>query len=389
MAFQTLFYEIESGRVVNIQKNFLIRKQAQKKPYSGGLDIERVGVFYLDGDEPLEVGDVEVKKVNGWGVRLVVDKNGRYRSLERRIEKQRAKLANSDAVLFICEGGLGDHLLQAAALLDFKAVYPEKWCGLRVHPECADVLGKVEGLDWVGVAAGVGGFPKGLVTIGGACEMMADPRGRDYGKKSIYGTMLGLEKITGVAKIRPSEADYAASLVLLEEYQREWDRPLVGIQFNSASGRGKSWPLNHVRALVRKIYEFSNAEAIVFGRGWEYPKAEPLGMNFSGEKTWLETYLALIVCDVVVCIDSGVLHLCRSLGKPYLGIWGGSTPEWILGEPDRPEDLREPMECADWLCMECVKKTAPCMSGVSPDRVYGELAGILEGIETDEPRADA
>jgi heptosyltransferase-2 len=75
----------------------------------------------------------------------------------------------------------------------------------------------------------------------------------------------------------------------------------------------------------------------------------------------------------VICIDSGIMHLARSLGKSYIGLWGGSTPEYIHGEKTGPLDLRVDIECKDKLCMVCPEKHNRCMKDLKPEMVMKAL----------------
>lgn len=385
MAHQTLLYEVKTGKLLRVEPSLYINKAKDKEKYCPGHKHSEIGVYYLDGAEPVGLNDVIVRPADTFGQRLVLTKDGRPLSLERIIQKFFKICSGAAAIKFECEGGLGDHLLQAAACLEFKALYPEKWVGLAVKQQYEEILKKIEGLDLIGFGLLSTRIPPGTVTVSGRTEYMTDPRGLGYGKQSLYGSRLGLEAVQRIARIHPDPEDLASGAAYLKTYQRDPKRPLIGIQFGSASGRGKSWPLENVRGLVRLIYGETDCEAVIFGRDWEYPVDSPLGINMTGPVPWITTFQVLCLCAEVICIDSGIMHLARSLEKPYIGLWGGSTPEYIHGEKTGPFDIRVDLPCKDKLCMECPDKHVKCMRDLKPEMVMDVLIKVIKKKE----KADA
>lgn len=373
MGHQTVLYEIQTGRVLWIEPNFYIKKRADRVKYCPSFEPGQVGAFYLTGEEPLNIDDIIVDHAGTFGQRLVLTKEGKPLSLERATEAARIKLKNVATIRFDCEGGFGDHLLQAAACLEFKAAFPEKFICLAVKDQYLDVVKKIEGLDRIGFGVNLPSLPAGAAVVSGRTEYMTDPRGIGYGKQSLYGTRLGLSSVRKLARIREDPGDREKGFEILRALQWDPKRPLIGIHFASASGKGKTWPLENVLGFVRLIYGETDFEAVIFGRDWQYPEKSPLGMNLSGGATWLTNYQVLLNCSAVVCIDSGIMHLARSLGLPYIGLWGGSTPEYIHGEPTGPLDIRLDLECKDRLCMECGEGHHRCMKGIKPEMVLDLL----------------
>lgn len=373
MSHQTILYEIQSGRVLHIEPNFYIKRASDRVKYCPKHSHKEVGAFYLQGEDPVSIDDISVEASGRFGQRLVLTKDGKPLSLERATEAAARKLEHVPAVRFECEGGFGDHLLQAAACLEFKAQFPEKWIGLQSKVQYLEVIRRIEGLDLVFSGSGGKYLPAGTVAVSGRTEYMTDPRGVGFGKQSLYGSRLGLASVQRRARIIPEAKDRANGAELLETFKRDPLRPVIGIHFASASGKGKTWPLENARGLVRLIYGETDCEAVIFGRDWQYPADSPLGINLSNGTPWATNYEVLLNCAVLICIDSGMMHLARSLDKPYIGLWGGSTPEYIHGETTGPYDIRVEMDCKERLCMECPEGHNRCMKGIKPEMVMDLL----------------
>lgn len=386
MAHQALFYERASGKILAVEPNLTITKANQKERYVPGRSHKEIGVYYLDGAEVPDPSGLVLRPSGNFGAPMLVDRNGEIIGLARQIESAALSLEYALGVVYECEGGLGDNLLQAAALLEWKGRYPEKWAGLSFGAAYSGVIDRIQGLDLVAPGILSPLWPVGTKKVNGRTEYMTDPRGIGFGKVSLYGTRLGLSSVQRVAKIRPTPEDIHAGADILYAYQREKERPLIGIQFRSASGHGKSWTSEGVADLVHMIYEQTEAECIIFGRDWEYSQDQPLGINFSGPHSWAETYQAALYCDFFICVDSGFLHLARSLEKPYICLWGGSTAEYILGEKMGFYDIRLDLPCKDRLCMECAEGHQHCMRKIGADLVFEKVKGLLRPAQIIAPK---
>lgn len=384
MAHQTLLYEVATGKILKIEPNLYISKGIHKEKFCPGYKHPQIGVFYLEGREVLDPETISVKPAGAWGMRMVVDKYDTPINLLRIMQKYDQLCGEAFSIRFQCEGGLGDHLMQAAACLAYKKMFPIKWIGLSVKKDYEEVLKRVEGLDLIAASILDRSCPKGTLTISGAVEYMADPRGIGYGKQSLYGTRLGLGRVDHLARIYPDPADIDAGAEYLKFFHRDPKRPLIGLHFNSASGVAKNWPLFRVMDFAKTIYSETKYELVVFGRNWEYPKDDTLGINLTGEPDWLKVYQVILNCDYIVCIDSGILHLVRALRQPYTCLWGGSSPVYINGEALRLQDIQLDLDCKDKLCMQCPKGKAACMSGITAGMV---LEKISSGRKTKTERS--
>jgi len=377
MAYTTFLYELKSGKVLRVEKCLYISKGKDKERYCPGYRHNEIGVLYTDGIEITNTEELIIKDPNEFGKRLLYLTSGTPITIERMIKKFRKICEEAESIKYECEGGLGDHLLEAAACLQFKETYPDKWIAMDVKKQYEDLLKKIEGIDLIGAFLNQKKLPKGTITVSGRTEYMTDPRGLGYGKQSLYGIVLGLEQIKKKAKIIPSPEDLIQGEKILTKHNWNREKTPIGIQFVSASGKAKSWPLKNLEAFIKLIYKETNYEAIILGKELQYPKNSKLGINLTNGLTWLETFQVLTNCKAVVCIDSGVLHLARAMEKPYIALWGGTTPEYIIGEKTGIFDIRINIECKDKLCIECPKGTNQCMKEIKPEMVLAKLKNLI------------
>lgn len=110
-------------------------------------------------------------------------------------------------------------------------------------------------------------------------------------------------------------------------------RPLVGLIPGAARGPSKRWPAEHFAEVGRRLASERGCGIALFGGGED---AELCGqicgklgadaLNLAG-KTSLKEWVALLsCCDLVVCNDSGGMHLAAAVGTPLVAIYGLTDP---------------------------------------------------------------
>jgi len=82
-----------------------------------------------------------------------------------------------------------------------------------------------------------------------------------------------------------------------------------------------------------------------------------------------------------------VMHFARSLGVPYIALWGGTNAQVILGEDEAPHDIRLDLPCRDMICYDCQNKTNACMNKITPEQVFKHAQILLSDTPTNSPRA--
>jgi heptosyltransferase-2 len=85
-------------------------------------------------------------------------------------------------------------------------------------------------------------------------------------------------------------------------------------------------------------------------------------------------------CDLLLCNDSGPMHIAEALGVPVTALFGGSRVDWYGPRGDFHETINvEVMPCRP--CFDaCIFSSARCMEGISSDRVVTTLLGQLDRV---------
>ncbi len=83
-------------------------------------------------------------------------------------------------------------------------------------------------------------------------------------------------------------------------------------------------------------------------------------------------------CDLLVCLDSGPMHLAQTLGTPVVAMFGpGDFDLWQpLGIRDRYVFHRLP--CNPCLQLDCVRPDDSCMRKIAVNEVFDQIIGVLK-----------
>ncbi len=161
------------------------------------------------------------------------------------------------------------------------------------------------------------------------------------------------------------------------------DRPKIAIAPGSVWPT-KRWPQEYYRDLVRALkaqFSFvfigSKDERALCSRIVSEAQPEH-AVNVAGELSLLESAAAIAQCDLMVCNDSGALHLANAMQTDVFAFFGPTVKEFGF-YPFRPNDFV--FEVPDLYCRPCGKhghKKCPeghfrCMREITPSMVVQKI----------------
>ena len=165
------------------------------------------------------------------------------------------------------------------------------------------------------------------------------------------------------------------------------DGRVVAIYSGGAYGAAKQWPVEHAAALARLIVRKLDHDALVICGPQELQTARdivrlaecPRVFSLASQPVGLPaTKACLQRCRLLVSTDSGPRHVAAALGTQVMTLMGPTLPVWIENPTVRDVPVRMEMDC-----IGCGKRICPlghrrCMRDLSPERVLGEVARLVE-----------
>jgi heptosyltransferase-2 len=137
-------------------------------------------------------------------------------------------------------------------------------------------------------------------------------------------------------------------------------------------GPAKRWPVENFVSVAKYFIAKRKAKIIVLGAAVDIPFGEefvrqlPEAENRAGKTSLSQFMGALTSARLVLCNDSGAMHVASALGVPTLAVFGSTEPQLTGPMGARSRVLRHHVPCSPCFLRECPIDFA-CMKGVTPE----------------------
>jgi heptosyltransferase-2 len=174
-------------------------------------------------------------------------------------------------------------------------------------------------------------------------------------------------------RIRSSAVDQQRTLA---ELRLERPARIVAFCPGAEYGPAKRWPAAHFAALARKLAE-QGCAIWLFGSPKDHAVAEEIAQlapglcsNLCGATSLGQAVDLLAMTDLVVCNDSGLMHVAAALNRPLVTLYGSSSPGFTPPLSDRATILSLKLACSPCFKRECPLGHLDCLNKLSPDMVF-------------------
>lgn len=160
-------------------------------------------------------------------------------------------------------------------------------------------------------------------------------------------------------------------------------RKIVAICPGAEYGPAKRWPMENFLAVAKHFAARHNAKIVLLGAAGDAPIASEMAVHLAevenrvGKTTLAEFMAALANAKLVLCNDSGAMHVASVLGTPTVAIFGSTEPELTGPLGTRTRVLRHHVPCSPCFLRECPIDFA-CMRSITPERVIAEAEALLK-----------
>jgi ADP-heptose:LPS heptosyltransferase len=164
-----------------------------------------------------------------------------------------------------------------------------------------------------------------------------------------------------------------------------FDKPIVALQPGARDDIDvidKRWPARNYIKLAKKIINDLNGTVVILGSPSEAKYCESIEknignesiVNYCGKTSVLETTAVLKCCDVLICNNSGLLHIAAALGVPTISFSGGiNLSRWKPYFNDIHKIMFNNYNCNTTLCLNCSLKGEKCFNPISSEKVFSEF----------------
>lgn len=185
---------------------------------------------------------------------------------------------------------------------------------------------------------------------------------------------LHLPVIDEEVKLYTSEASIHAGTAWLKERGLDADRTICvapGAQFGGA----KRYPPESYASVLAQL-SAEDWHILLLGTAPERPIGERClaavtgkAVNAAGETRLAEALQVLAASRMLLCNDSGLMHVTAGFGKPVVAVFGATDPKRTAPSGPRAHLIYRPAACSPCLARECKVAGQPCMANVLPEEV--------------------
>jgi lipopolysaccharide heptosyltransferase II len=165
---------------------------------------------------------------------------------------------------------------------------------------------------------------------------------------------------------------------------------IIGIQpGTSPAMRWKQWPVDRYRELIASLYgERQDSLIVLFGSAGEVEMIEDLARGFgsgvvvAAGKTTVKEVAALIEkCDMLICNDSGLMHVAVAVGTPVVAIYGPTDIRRTAPIGDQHTVVRRELPCSPCFRLEGDDQVHACthhdcLMTIQPREVLQAVSGL-------------
>lgn len=171
--------------------------------------------------------------------------------------------------------------------------------------------------------------------------------------------------------------------ILRSELGIEAGRELLAIAPAAAYGGAKTWLPERFQAVIRSwLRNHADSEVLLLGSQGEREKVSavaaglPGGVhNLAGRLSLRQTIILLASCRLLICNDSGLMHIASSLGVPLLAIFGPTEHQKTSPLAGANRLLYHGADCAPCLHRDCPTDHR-CMTAVSCEEVLAAAEAL-------------
>jgi heptosyltransferase-2 len=159
-------------------------------------------------------------------------------------------------------------------------------------------------------------------------------------------------------------------------------RPVVAICPGAEYGPAKRWPVENFVAVARHFIDRLKARIVLLGAPGDAPIAEefvrqlPEAETRAGQTSLPEFMAVLGSARLVLCNDSGAMHVAAALGAPTVAVFGSTEPQLTGPTGASCRVLRHHVPCSPCFLRQCPIDFA-CMKSITPEMVIAAAEELL------------
>lgn len=156
-------------------------------------------------------------------------------------------------------------------------------------------------------------------------------------------------------------------------------RPILAVAPGAKYGNTKKWDALKFNEIIKNFSEKYGSTVILGqkGEGLNFTKEDLAHrvLDLTGRTSLSELIKILSECDLLLCNDSGIMHLGYALGIPLVAIFGSTSPE-LTGPPRiAGKVVKAKVSCSPCFKNKCLH--IECMKSIKVEEVWNALLEVM------------
>ncbi len=175
--------------------------------------------------------------------------------------------------------------------------------------------------------------------------------------------------------------DQVNQSALAEQFSLSTDKPVVGVMPGAEYGPAKCWPIEYYGELANRLIT-EGYQVWLFGSPKDQPscaaiaKIAPLVVDLSGKTKLVDVVDLIALCQLVVCNDSGLMHIAAATGRHVVAFYGSSTPDYTPPLTAQADICYLGLSCSPCFERECPRGHLQCLRDITVDVAFEHCLAV-------------
>ncbi|VAW90312.1 ADP-heptose--lipooligosaccharide heptosyltransferase II [hydrothermal vent metagenome] len=175
--------------------------------------------------------------------------------------------------------------------------------------------------------------------------------------------------------------DLANQSKLMAQFSLNIDLPVVGFMPGAEYGPAKCWPVEYYGELASRLIA-KGYQVWLFGSPRDQPSCAaiaeiaPLAVDLSGKTKLVDAVDLIALCKLVVCNDSGLMHIAAATGRHVVALYGSSTPDYTPPQTEQVDICYLGLSCSPCFERECPRGDLQCLRNITVDAIFEHCLAV-------------
>jgi len=174
-------------------------------------------------------------------------------------------------------------------------------------------------------------------------------------------------------------------------------RKILALAPGAEFGEAKRWPEAHYAEAARSLMA-QGWDTWIFGSKNDVAVANAIRETLpvelqsrchvlAGQTSLAEAIDLLSMADLVICNDSGLMHIAAALGRPLVAVYGSTSPGFTPPLSQHVKIVRLGLDCSPCFERVCPLGHTDCLKKLDPEKVLNAIDELNKEISKNEMQA--